>query len=273
MSADMAHTATERRKAPQSVDVRGCPVFRWRLSSSSITDEVICRLPPQLITYVIHTDGKIQRRTPKEITPGFEETIAYIYLDQSGHNHDLGKYCFIEARRHLPGNVEVEGSVRLIDLRKVHKKYKLGNVSYGFTLNTSRYYIGDVALASLFGAMLEAGYDDVVCNGFSDHLGHSVGGSSSHVNGTNGDFRYLRNDGTVGPLHLAEAEGKPHLLDEERQAVFIEALYRFGWKSMLSYRYVIDGKEKLLKRTRHLRNHHHHLHLQGYAPLVEDIHD
>jgi len=234
---------------------------------------VTCTLPPALYTYLIHADGRIERHIPAHVTPGYEQVIAYAYRDATGGFHSLGEYRYREVQRYRPGNVVTEGHSWIIDMRTVASEWRSGDLQYAFSLRTTRPFIGDVALASLLGSMLEVGYTDIVCTGFSTGEGKTAGGSSTHVNGTNGDFRYLRNDGRVAPLHLAYGEGRPELLDEERQRAFIEALYRFGWTSMLSYYYERDGETRLLPRTRHYRGHHHHLHLQGYAPRVETIHE
>lgn len=210
---------------------------------------------------------------PAAVTPGYEDAIGYAYIDALGRTYDLRMYKFHTVKRYRSGNVEIAGESRIVDLREVTANWMNNELRYGFSLNTTRPFIGDVALASILGAMLEVGYTDLVCTGFSTEEGKTAGGSSSHVNGTNGDFRYLRNDGNVGPLHLAHEFGAPELLDEVRQNAFNEALYRFGWKSMLSYRYERDGETRLLARTRHYRNHHHHLHAQGYAPTVEVAHE
>lgn len=262
-----------RRVPPKSVDVQSCAVFRGRLSPQSFSDPVACRLPPITRIYVVHADGHIEKRIPKIVSTGFEDLIAYWYADASGELHPLGEYKFTVVPRYSPGNKAAEGHSQIVDLRTVAPYWQSGMLKYGFSLRTTRPFIGDIALASFLGAMLEVGYEDIVCTGFSTEEGKTAGGSSSHVNGTNGDFRYLRNDGISGPLHIALANGQPELLDEYRQTEFIEALYRFGWKSMLSYRYQRDGESRLLTRTRHYSNHHHHLHLQSYSPNVEEIHE
>lgn len=262
-----------RRVTPKSVDVRGCSIFRGRLSPQSYADPVVCRLSPTTHIYVVHANGRIEKRIPKIVSNGFEDLIAYWYADSSGELHSLGEYKFTVVQRYSSGNRAAEGHSQIIDLRTVAPHWQSGTLQYGFSLQTTRPFIGDIALASFLGAMLEVGYEDIVCTGFSTEEGKTAGGSSSHVNGTNGDLRYLRNDGIYGPLHIALANGQPELLDEVRQTAFIEALYRFGWKSMLSYRYQRNGESRLLKRTRHYSNHHHHLHLQGYSPNLEEIHE
>src|SRR5690606_30111161 len=100
---------------------------------------------------------------------------------------------------------------------------------------TSRKYISQPALASLIGALMSVGYDDVVSTGFSMRDG-SPGISSSHINGENGDFRFLRIDRDGGAAtHLNTAAGVS-ALDEARQNKFNDALYMFGWKTQLAWR-------------------------------------
>lgn len=64
---------------------------------------------------------------------------------------------------------------------------------YKLTINSQRTYANEQTWASLLGEMLEVCFDDIACNGFSMSDG-SPGVSSSHLNGKNGDKRYLRKD-------------------------------------------------------------------------------
>jgi hypothetical protein len=131
----------------------------------------------------------------------------------------------------------------------------------------------DLPLASLLGAMLDLGYEDISCNGFSDEDGKSIGGSKSHYDGTNGDFKYLRTDGRTNleaSLHINE---QPDQLDEVRQIELMDALRKYGWKGMLTYRYQKNGVTHLLPNSIHAENHHHHLHVQRYSPRVEETHE
>lgn len=267
-------SSREAARLPPQVNGEECSgtAFRWRLTPQRFSDLVICRLPPTMHVYVIHPDGLIKKHIPRAVTPGYEDAIFYKYLDSSGVLYELGIYRFKEVQRYKSGNVPVDGKSLIIDLRSVSHSWKGGDLKYGFSLATTRPFIGDVALASFFGAMLETGFTDIVSTGFSTSMGQSEI-SVSHVNGTNGDFRYLRNDGKNNGLHIAKSGGRPHLLDEDRQAEFIDALRRFGWKSMLSYRYQRNGESRLLKGTTHYDGHHHHLHLQGYSPTMEEVHE
>lgn len=164
--------------------------------------------------------------------------------------------------------------VYLVDMRKVDLEFQDGSIKYGISLNTERYYMNDVTLASLLGAMLDSGYEDFVFNGFSNEKGESIGGSRSHKNGVNGDLRYLRKDKSGKRVHLdIEAEeGDPcgwKGMDESRQNNFNDALYKYGWKSLLSWQYGPDNK--LLNHSKHFANHHDHLHVQGYSPTLNKI--
>lgn len=99
----------------------------------------------------------------------------------------------------------------------------------------------------------------------------SPGVSSSHINGENGDFRFLRLDKSeTTPTHLNTSTGVL-ALDEARQGEFNNALYKFGWKSQLAWRYEKKGEKRLLPRTTHYHGHHHHLHVGGYSPNLVEV--
>lgn len=135
--------------------------------------------------------------------------------------------------------------------------------------------MNDVTMASLFGAMIESNYHDLTFNGFSNEKGESVGGSKSHKNGMNGDFRYLRKNKQGGRTDLfnnGEELGWKGL-DEDRQNNFNDLLYKFGWKSILS-QYYGESKNKLLRRCINDANNNHndHLHnIQGYKPTLKEF--
>lgn len=117
---------------------------------------------------------------------------------------------------------------------------------------------------------MEVGYDDITSTGFSESDG-SPGVSSSHINGENGDFRFLRLDeSTTTPTHLNTVAGVD-ALDEDRQSSFNHALYKFGLKTQLAWRYQKEGSSKLLPRTIHYTNHRHHLHVGGFAPDIVEV--
>lgn len=166
-------------------------------------------------------------------------------------------------------------NVYLIDIRDINQSYKNDGLGFTLNINTSRYYMNDVTMASLFGAMIESNYHDLTFNGFSNEKGESVGGSKSHKNGMNGDFRYLRKNKQGGRTDLfnnGEELGWKGL-DEDRQNNFNDLLYKFGWKSILS-QYYGESKNKLLRRCINDANNNHndHLHnIQGYKPTLKEF--
>ena len=121
--------------------------------------------------------------------------------------------------------------------------------------------------------MFEVNFEDISCNGFS-HKDGSSKPSVSHINGFNGDFKYLRTDkklmkGSGTSLHI---DKEPELLDVERQNLWNNALYKFGWKSMLGWSYKKNGKKNYLNHiTKDTKNHNHHLHVQGYSINIKEI--
>lgn len=255
------------REAKAQVDARGCPVFNWKLTPRDRRDPVVCRLPPDLLTYRIHADGKIERLTPSnfdlEATNGL---IRYVYYSVDGVRHELGDYAYA---RVVGRGVMTGKFIRLMNLNEIGD-YSSNGIGFGFENDSRRPYINDLALASLLGAMLETGYSDVPCNGFSHADGSSVP-STSHLNGINGDLKFFRLDKTTRDQRSLHIDVSPELMDEDRQNLFNDALYRFGWKSMLAWRYQRNGQMRLLNHTRHYVGHHHHLHVQGYAPNVVDL--
>lgn len=163
--------------------------------------------------------------------------------------------------------------VNLINLDKVKKTYSKGNYQYTFNVDSPRKYVNEKTLASIFGAMLEVNYNDISCNGFS-HSDGSSRPSVSHINGNNGDFKYLRKDKKLmfGDGTSLDIRANPDMLDDIRQNKWNDALYKFGWKSMLGWSYKRNGKVNYLRHLpKNTNNHHHHLHLQGYNPNYKEI--
>lgn len=226
------------------------------------------------IEYHIQSSGEIQYKIKDEK----REYAAYFYHDSAGTIHSLGKFKLTKVKENYGGVYRDKlgkdtANIYLIDIRTVKQTYKKDAVGFTLTVNTSRYYMNDVTIAALYGAMMECNYDDFVFNGFSNEKGESVGGSQSHKNGMNGDLRYLRTDKAGGRTDLfdnGETLGWKGM-DEARQNTFNNALHKFGWKSMLSQNYG-DRKEKILDRcTNDSRNNHNdHLHIQGFAPTLTE---
>lgn len=225
----------------------------------------------QLTEFHIYSDGKIEEIAPKLNNPNSEKKANYIYHDENNKEHQIGVFK-INTIENIYGKSYGGTTVDLVDIREL-KNYLSDSVYFRLSINTSRYFMNTQTLGSLIGAMLECSFNDFVFNGFSNEKGESVGGSSSHKNGYNGDLRYLRKDlsGRRMDLRKSDETGDPcgwEGLDEERQNEFNDALFKFGWKSMLSWKY--DG-DKLLNHCKHFDKHWDHLHIQGYKPNYKKI--
>ncbi|SMO83080.1 Predicted chitinase [Chryseobacterium rhizoplanae] len=220
--------------------------------------------------HIIASTGEINYKLQSDK----RETAEYFYHDSTGNIHNLGKFNLKKIKNNY-GDLykdRIKGNnIYLVDIRTL-KNYKNGSVKFKLELNTNRYYMNDVTLAALLGAMLDCGYEDYTFNGFSNERGESIGGSKSHKNGMNGDLRYLRKDKSGKKVYLNhdEEKGDPcgwRGMDETRQNKFNDALYRYGWKGMLSWKY--NGK--LLNHAIKFEDHHDHLHVQTFTPKLKKI--
>jgi len=105
-------------------------------------------------------------------------------------------------------------------------------------------------------------YHDITLIGFTSEDNHGFP-SKTHVNGENGDFRYLRTDKTGDALDIST---DPTELDETRQEEMIDAFKNFGWKNFYSVYYTIDSESKKLKLCSKSSGHHNHLHSRNFKP-------
>jgi len=217
-----------------------------------------------MTTYEIYHDHKIYK-TPR---PNAKKAM-YIYYDASGKEYKLHKAKYIEVTNKY-GSFYGGKKINLIDIRN-HKSFNEDNLKYELFMNpdTVRFWINEHTFASLLGALLEVGFEDITYNGFSKIDG-SPGKSTSHKNGYNGDFRYLREDKTGGKIVLNYKDKKKDIvdwegLDEDRQVKFNKALKDFGWGTILSQKYDDDSKklEHTTEDKKH-KNHYNHFHLQSY---------
>lgn len=222
----------------------------------------------------VYSNGKMEEWIPKHYSGNDGKVMRYVYHEINSKEHEIG-FFNVNTIMNVYGRLYGGETVDLIDIREL-KNYLSETVYFRISINTNRFFMNKRTFGSLIGAMLECSYNDFVFNGFSNEKGESIGRSKSHKNGQNGDFRYLRLDQSGKRMNLKSADetGDPcgwKGLDEERQNAFNEALYKFGWKSMLSYKY--DNDTKLLNRCTkdsELR-HHDHLHVQGYKPQFKTI--
>ncbi|EGW0488598.1 hypothetical protein JGA17_004517 [Salmonella enterica] len=266
------------------------------------------------VEYHIYYDGKIKYKLIDETGNGVEKTeqalkdvqnkAKYIYHDSSNNEHEIGTYDIVVTedtyadsryKDKLGGNM-----IYLINISDNVSGYSNGDVQFELAINTERPYANDVTTASLLGAMLNTGYTDFNYNGGSNERGISPAPSSSHKNGMNLDMRYLRKDKSGDGIHLDlnGETGNPcgwKGLDIERQNKFIEELNRFGWGTILGWKYWDstnspntgrawdewyavwqsehpgETERPVLKNITHAISHNHHIHLQGYNPTLELI--
>lgn len=184
----------------------------------------ITAIVPGIVTYHVYWDGGIEKLIPRAIQKGYEDKYKYIYHDEKGQKYEIG-FASIKPTKVYGAK---SGTLNLIVLRCVQDVYRDGNKHYKLTINSQRAYANEYRWASLLDEKLEVCFDDIACNGFSMPDGSPVV-SSSHLNGKNGDIRYLRKDRSGKILDLTAT---PHELDIKRQIAWNEALYKFGWKSL-----------------------------------------
>ncbi|TDD96950.1 hypothetical protein [Flavobacterium cellulosilyticum] len=224
----------------------------------------------KIVTYRIYNNGRIVKYIPKIVNKKLENKYKYVYFDKEGNKHVLGIFTIFKKPLYKG---DKDKFVNLISLEEVPKYYKEGKYQYHFNVDSPRSYLNEQTLAGFFGAMFEVNYLDISCNGFSHNDGSSKP-SRSHINGNNGDFKYLRKDkslpcGKGTSLNIIKT---PDSLDYERQNKWNDALYKFGWKSMLGWSYKIKGKTHYLNHITHkTKDHYHHLHVQGFEPLFKEI--
>lgn len=212
--------------------------------------------------YHIYSDGKIKREN-KSAT-GYAE---FIYYDDKGNLHNLGKSSFCLAQRWSSKGVKGVGNVYLIDQRK-HKEYKNINIGYKWRIDSDdgRYYLSGAALSAVLGAICSLGYAEYTGSGFSCRDG-SPGDSVSHLNGENGDFRYI----AINNRHMTELTYTSHKhFDWEKNVAFVNALYKFGYKLFGSHPVEIKNNS-LLPHSQSWSGHHNHVHLHNFSPIIQDM--
>lgn len=198
--------------------------------------------------FFIYSDGTIEQVETGPID-------NFYYVDDGGNQTLLGTFT-----RNDNGLIQLPGN------------YGLSTPDFTFGFQTKagqsdRMYIDPTGLASLMGALIETGTTDLMINQFSYSDGGSPYPSTSHINGRNGDLRYLRSDHSGGTVTVHQGQ-----FDIYRNSQLTQALHRFGWTDMKSYRTTgPSGPNWILPRTSHLDHHADHLHLQGYSPSVSPV--
>lgn len=225
-----------------------------------------------VVTYRIYHDGRIEKHIPKVIKEGYEKKYMYVYHDEKNIEHILGTFNFKITKEMNKGNIVGKKDIELIDVREFNG-YNANGVKLKFlTLNTDsgRYFINPDCYAGLLGAMAKMNVDYLGFNGFSDYLGQSVGGSSSHLNGEKGDLRYLSKNRKGEATLLQDIH-----FDVDNQNNFNNTLYLYGWgitEKLYSEEFKYNNELKYkLNHTKHMKKegkggyrHHHHIHLTGF---------
>jgi lysozyme family protein/LysM repeat protein len=241
--------------------------------------------------YHIYYDGRIERANGQAV--GY---AAFIYYDEAGNKHYLGKTKYIKKGSSSVHLVNIGGdktsdgvddnNISVADKEKRLSKYRKGNVGYNIFMNSAeyqRYYLSGVVMAAFLGALCKLGYDDISFNGASKIDG-SPGPSSSHINGVCVDMRYLRKDKKALDMILGNRDYNSQY-DHDRNVKLVNTMHDFGWGKrkrtkgsivkMLSVYFTntkagID-KRYILPHCGPYEGHDNHLHLQGLVANIKDI--
>ncbi|MEQ8576879.1 MAG: hypothetical protein RIB63_22625, partial [Fulvivirga sp.] len=199
--------------------------------------------------YYTYSNG----RTEKVETEGNTDTFHYV--DQDYNVTELGTF-----EKNENGLIQLPASYSVNE----------GDISFSFSVKdgqTDRSFVSPEALASLFGAFSESGFSDFTITQFSYSDGTSPSPSVSHINGRNGDFRYLRTDQSGGKVTVFDGE-----FDQTRNAQFTQSLAKFGYGDLKSYNVPVPYRNAgILPNTSHLKGHDNHLHLQGFNPSINTV--
>jgi hypothetical protein len=140
---------------------------------------------------------------------------------------------------------------------------------YGEEDNGGDHYVQPSTAAALFGAInMITEADNSIIVQFGDMSAADGGqpgtahakGTTSHVNGTNVDVRYIRSDRKVASVTVDD-----NAFDKTANQLMVDSFSTFGFRDQLSYK---NSSGWLLKNTRHYKNHHHHLHIQRFNPKI-----
>ena len=249
-----------------------------------ITTVVTDKAASDTTRYHIYHTGDIKRQNGG--ATGYAE---FIYYDENGGKHNLGKSAYIPVDRLGSGNSVVGGSkVYLVDQRQ-HPSYVSSNKKLGYKwqipekidgIIRRRYYLNGLTMAGTLGTLMKMGYQEYHGTGWSNRKGQSVG-SSTHRNGEAGDFRYLGINNVHRPLNGSVHTFPPGRFDKSENQRWVNIFKTFGFQTFYTGTKptTAQGGVAALKGTTFSKNHHHHLHLgnQGSADslksrgILEDI--
>ena len=134
------------------------------------------------------------------------------------------------------------------------------------------HYLQPSAAAALFGAInIIKNSDNSIIVQFGDMSAQDggepgtahTGGVLSHINGTNVDVRYIRNDRKQLGVTVND-----NAFDREANQLMVNSFFLSGFKEQLSYK---SSTGELLNNTKHKDKHHHHLHIQKFLPNIRII--
>ena len=217
-------------------------------SYNYVQNNPLNRIDPtgMLDDYYIREDGNIDAiRTD-------DETDSFYYINSARQIINLGTFK-------KNGN----GLIRLPSSHSINEN----GVSFAFSVKAGqgdKSFIAPEAFAAVLGAFAETGYSDFTITQFSNSDGSSPFPSYSHRRGRNGDFRYLRTDGSGNPVSVYDSQ-----FDAGRNADFTNALSKYGYSDLKSYHIPTPYRNAIsLPNTAHLKGHFDHLHLQGFRPKI-----
>ena len=250
---------TATKPKPKPVTEESHTATNGRPITTVITDKAAS----DTTRYHIYYNGKIKRQNGN--ATGYAE---FIYYDENGGKHNLGKSAYIPVSRLKAGNVVIDGDVYLVNQQK-HESYKNGNIGYRWKIesDSKRYYLNGITLAATLGAMMSYGYEKYVGTGWSNVKGQSVAPSKTHRNGEAGDFRYLGKKGehVTVPVHTTYSS-----FDMDANTRLVKHFKRFKFQAFYTGTKASGGVAKI-PGTSWAPNHHHHLHVGGHSYEVEDI--
>ena len=220
----------------------------WLTPYNYVQNNPLIRIDPtgMLDDYYIRQDGNI------DVIRTDDETDTFYYVNNENQTTNLGTFEKNEnGLIQLPSSHSVDGN----------------GVSFAFSVKAGqgdKSFIAPEAFAAVLGAFSETGYNDFTITQFSNSDGSSPAPSISHINGSNGDFRYLRKDGSGNPVTVFDSQ-----FDTRRNANFTNALSKYGYSDLKSYHIPTPNKNAVaLPNTSQLKGHHNHLHLQGFKPKI-----
>lgn len=245
-----------------------------------ITTVITDKAASDTTRYHIYHNGKIKRQNADA-----KSYAEFIYYDENGGKHNLGKSAYIRTLSLKAGNIPDGGDIYLVDERK-HDSYISSDKKLGYKWHIpayigenlrERYYLNGLTMAGTLGALMKMGYQEYEGTGWSNRKAESKG-SSSHFNGRAGDFRYLgiNNVHRNGPVYTTPDHVKR--FDKAENERWVKVFKTYGFQTFYTGTSAKSGVPAL-KGTTFWKNHHDHLHLgnQGSADslksrgILEDI--